>query len=216
MLFHFTSKYIYDWIKKQTNVKEESLTDWLLYFLSEHDKRIYYKAFYRNEEANIGADWEWWVITNSEFSKSKYDAYRFLVQAKKLKMSRDNYPLLSYSNKNGMQIDLLINEAKERNALPLYMYYSIAKADYFYPNDIEIEIVRCCENWLNGCYLSPAITVEDMIFRSPRTKISAEQLLNHALRLSVLDHLIEENNISELLKHVNKQYQKINGDQNFA
>ena len=48
---------------------------------------------------------------------------------KALSLYQDNYPLLSYSNKNGMQIDLLINEAKYKDALPLYMFYSTGESD---------------------------------------------------------------------------------------
>lgn len=34
MMFHECSKYVYDWVSRQNHVKEESLTDWLLYEIS--------------------------------------------------------------------------------------------------------------------------------------------------------------------------------------
>ena len=99
MVFHETSKYCYNWLNVQPFVKEESLTDWLLYYISERNPNVYYKAFTRNEEASNGSDWEWWILTD-ECSTIK--AYRLLIQAKKLKPNNiDNYPLVTYSNKNG-------------------------------------------------------------------------------------------------------------------
>ena len=56
MIFHDASRYCYDWLKAQSFVKEESLTDWLLYYISNHNSNVYYKAFTRNEEASNGSD----------------------------------------------------------------------------------------------------------------------------------------------------------------
>ena len=61
MVFHDASEYCYNWLKKQPFVKEESLTDWILYNVSEHNSNVYYKAFTRNEESKNGVDWEWWI-----------------------------------------------------------------------------------------------------------------------------------------------------------
>ncbi len=80
-LFHSLSKEVYNWLSNQPNVKEESITDWLLYSSSKRCPKIIYKAFTRNEESNNGADWECWIIRgNNHYFK----AYRFLVQAKKI------------------------------------------------------------------------------------------------------------------------------------
>lgn len=46
------------------------------------------------------------------------------MQAKKLFNNKDNYPILSYGNKNGYQIDSLMDKAEIKNAFPLYMFYS--------------------------------------------------------------------------------------------
>lgn len=48
MLFHNISAGILRWIVKQPNVKEESLTDRLLYEVSEGSDRFIYKSFSRN------------------------------------------------------------------------------------------------------------------------------------------------------------------------
>lgn len=117
MSFHDVSSECRSWINSQPCVKEESLTDWLLYTFSAKSNKIFCKTFTRNEEAHTEADWEWWFSTNVK-------AYRFLVQAKKLRPNADNYPLSHYGNKNGLQIDLLIESAIRRCAMPLYAYYS--------------------------------------------------------------------------------------------
>ena len=96
MIFHELSKECYEWLNKQPNVKEESLTDWLLYQSEMRSNKVFYKSFTRNEESHIGADWEWWILTEDRYGLS---AYRLLVQAKKLKKKEDNYKAITYGNK---------------------------------------------------------------------------------------------------------------------
>lgn len=184
MLFHKASETVYNWLLKQSNVKEESLTDWLLFFISENSTNIYYKEFTRHKEANNGADWEWWVLTSGYDNSLR--AYRFLVQAKKLVgHGRDNYPLLSYGNRNGYQIDLLMKSAKYKYAFPLYMYYSISPVDIDEQfNDflfIDKSIIGWCENCVNGCYLSPASKVYSELYNKPRHTLKDSDLLNKSL-----------------------------------
>ena len=51
---------IFEWMSAQPTVKEESITDWLLYELSKRSVQVAYKAFNRYEEAKYtGADWDW-------------------------------------------------------------------------------------------------------------------------------------------------------------
>lgn len=50
MIFHEISGECYKWLKIQPNVKEESLTDWLLYQAYIRSKRVYYHAFTKNKE----------------------------------------------------------------------------------------------------------------------------------------------------------------------
>lgn len=83
--FHDCSQYIKQWILKQPHVKEESLTDWLLFDVSLRNPAIYYQAFSRNEEAVNGSDWEWWVLTSEGLGSScpqPFCAYRFLCKQK--------------------------------------------------------------------------------------------------------------------------------------
>lgn len=159
---------------------------------------IHYQAFSRYEEAKNGSDWEWWVLTEDSGGVHEYNAYRFLVQAKKLLAhGNDNYPLINYSNRYGTQVDLLLNSARYKNALPLYMYYSIGKSNVIEQirniSYISEYALRWCEGCINGCYLSLAQTIYDLIYHTPRKRILDSQLLNHSFKLSILDLIFEEN-----------------------
>lgn len=207
-VFHHTSNECYNWLKQQPHVKEESLTDWLLYTVSKQTNRIYYKSFSRNEESLNGADWEWWILTNT--NKDLY-AYRFLVQAKKLKRDCDNYPLISYGNRNGLQIDLLLQAAKNRNAMPLYLYYSCSKPNLKEQlkniNFLDSRIITWCETCINGAYLSMAHSIKKKVFGSPRVDITDVELLNNSLALSTCDILFGDlHDIRTLLQNLNHQY----------
>lgn len=194
MVFHNISKECYEWLNKQPNVKEESLTDWLLYQASIRDKRVFYKAFTRNEESYNGADWEWWILTKGHYGLS---AYRLLIQAKKLKRYHNNYGAITYGNKNGMQIDLLISSAVNRQALPLYAYYTSSQPDINEQLNnfsfIDQNIIRWCEACINGVYLSPALSIRKNFIEQPTRKVSEEELINNSLGLSLLDLLFKEN-----------------------
>ncbi len=59
------------WIRSQPSVGEESITDWFLYRLSESVIWIRYLPFTRREEGTMtGADWEWWLIGDSQSLKN--------------------------------------------------------------------------------------------------------------------------------------------------
>lgn len=212
MIFHEISRECYKWLKIQPNVKEESLTDWLLYQAYIKSKRVYYHAFTRNEEANTGADWEWWILTEERYGLS---AYRLLVQAKKLKKKRDNYSSITYGNRNGMQIDLLLSDAVKRQALPLYAYYIDSHPDikeqFNNFSFINKDIIKWCENCTNGVYLSPALTVRKRVIEQPKRRITHKELINNSLGLSLFDLLFretpEDKTISlSLLDFLNKHF----------
>ena len=210
MIFHECSKYVYDWIDRQNHVKEESLTDWLLYIISQQCNYIFYQAFSRHEESKNGSDWEWWILTKDNSGVRKFNAYRFLVQAKKLLFpGNDNYPLIGYSNKNGTQVDLLLNSASSKNALPLYMYYSIGNSDITEQikniTYIPESVLRWCTSCNNGCYLSLAHVVYDLLYNVPRKKILDSKLLNNSFKLSILDWVqgMNGNDIGKILEDFN-------------
>lgn len=45
MVFHNTSKYCYEWLDRQPSVKEESLTDWLLYSFFDLSPKVYHTSY---------------------------------------------------------------------------------------------------------------------------------------------------------------------------
>lgn len=197
-MFHECSKYIYDWISKQNHVKEESLTDWLLYEISQQCDFVFYQAFSRHEESHNGSDWEWWILTEDESERHTFCAYRFLVQAKKLLPNgKDNYSLISYGNKYGTQVDLLLDSANAKNALPLYMFYSVGTSDVLEQiknvKYISSRTFVWCEDCINGCYISLANVVYDMLYNRPRMRVLDSELLNNSFKLSILDLVYEKN-----------------------
>jgi hypothetical protein len=112
------SRYVKTWINEQPAIKEESITDWLLYYSSKIISRITYRAFTRTEEArNTGADWEWWFLLPRNNIK-------FRVQAKKINPIHDNYPSIARTNRYGLQIKKLLSDADSTNSIPLYAFYT--------------------------------------------------------------------------------------------
>lgn len=197
-MFHNCSAYIKDWLLQQPHVKEESLTDWLLFEISQNPA-IYYKAFSRHEESRNGADWEWWILTPDRMSttySNSYSAYRFFVQAKKLLSDgRDNYPNLHYGNRNGLQIDLLTENAKLHHAFPMYMYYSTSEPELKEQKKnlrfVDALTLEWCAKCHNGCFLSNAYDVYDLLFSKGRKQLIDIEMLNHSYKISLLDKLFK-------------------------
>jgi hypothetical protein len=109
-------------IEKITGISigEESLTDINLQDLKINCPfDIHIQKFNRIVEAKNGADWEWWLISNKV-------GIGFRVQAKKIDVATLEYPEIYKMNKNGKQIDLLINGAKAASPkrIPLYVLYN--------------------------------------------------------------------------------------------
>lgn len=195
--FHECSEYIYTWLTKQEHVKEESITDWLLYEISQRCDFIHYQAFSRHEEAQNGSDWEWWILTKDKSKRHNFYAYRFLVQAKKLLPNeRDNYSLINYGNKYGTQVDLLLDFANVKNALPLYMFYSAGELDVLEQiknvQYIPSIAFKRCKNCINGCYISLANAVYDILYNKPRVKVLDSDLLNISFKMSILDLIFKK------------------------
>lgn len=195
-LFHAPTIRIHDWIKQQPNVKEESLTDWMLYDLSRRCSRLRYYALTRYEESLIGADWEWWIL-------ARHYAYRFRVQAKKLKSKADNYSSIAYSNKKGMQIELLLQAAKDDGAFPIYMFYSAEEqstdtVSLQYPNPLLKKMIAWCSSCCTGAFLSPAQSIYSEVLDKPRQLLKASALLNISLKLSCFDWLLKSNDPQDI------------------
>jgi len=161
---------IREWMEKQPAVKEESITDWLLFEVSNNIPRFYYKSFSRNEEAKeTGADWEWWIVFDDS-------TFRLRIQAKKLKIDNDNYHLLAYANRYGLQIEKLIENSKKDNFIPFYSFYT-SKADQ----------VRCGENRNNeGVYLDGAKDIYNRFILPGKKTLKFDDILKYTTPLSCI------------------------------
>ena len=116
--FKAASKEIKSWILSQSTVKEESLTDWLLYDISRNIGGVVYFPFSRHVEGKTtGADWEWWFL----FPRF---AIRMRVQAKRIHPQVDNYEGLAYKKKTCSQVDKLLSDSAKTNSLPFYAFFS--------------------------------------------------------------------------------------------
>jgi len=117
-VFSDAATYVGRWLTLQPAVKEESLTDWLLFEISSKLPNVHYLAFSRHTEARkTGADWECWFVFRG-------GSYRYRIQAKKSNPAGDNYPGIAYTNRYGLQIDKLIADAKTANAIPAYVIFA--------------------------------------------------------------------------------------------
>jgi hypothetical protein len=157
-----SSIYIFNWMNKQSKVKEESLTDWLLFDLSERSKRIHYILFNRHEEGRVtGADWEWWFVSNNS-------SLRIRVQAKIAVERKDLYPELLRQNQHGFQIDKLLIDAQIQNAIPMYAFFSPVHAE----NICDLNLLQP-----EGVYLASANRINSEFILPGKKKILAKDIL---------------------------------------
>jgi len=163
-----SSQYVGNWIFRQPYVKEESLTDWLLFDMSENIEGVYYKSFPRHEEARrTGADWEWWLLF-SDF------CFAMRVQAKKLHSTYDNYPGIAYTNRYGLQIEKLLHDANRGNFMSFYAFYTDQRADVMCPNKRNDE----------GVFIAGGQKIYDTFIGVSRAQTMVADVLPHTLALS--------------------------------
>lgn len=160
------------WLTKQPEVKEETLTDWLLYSLSEKIPAIKYRQFTRTEEGRkTGADWEWWFV----FSNKKSFAAR--VQAKKLKSNIDCYPGIAYTRNDRLQIERLLDDSAKDGLASFYSFYSIENGKS-----------TMCSGQMNGegVYLAEANKLRDEFILKSRIKLFPQEVLKFCNPVSCL------------------------------
>ncbi|MFH7014168.1 DUF6615 family protein [Flavobacterium sp. FlaQc-52] len=159
---------VFQWISKQNEVGEESITDWGLYRASELDGRIQYLQFNRHQEAKFtGADFELWILSNTIYFKAR-------VQAKRLRAGKDLYSSISQSNTYGLQIDKLIEDANKGDFRPLYAFYNN-----------ENHMSQCGKNVIDeGIYLADANLIYNDIFSVPKRVIDSAHLISKSTPFS--------------------------------
>jgi hypothetical protein len=161
-IFNAAASYVHHWIERQPAVKEETLTDWLLFEISERTNLVRYRMYTRHEEARLtGADWEWWFVG----SKSNL---RLRVQAKKALGTKDLYPDLMRTNAYGLQIEKLIADSKAVNAIPMYAFFSSLSASGLCGRRGPKQ---------EGVFLSSAHRIQSRFLVSGRSKITPAQVL---------------------------------------
>lgn len=162
-----SSSYVRQWLTNQPVVKEESLTDWLLYDVSKNVPSVLYHAFTRHQEAReTGADWEWWILFKKHF-------VRLRVQAKKVSTSKDNYPELARTNRHGLQIDMLLDGAQKANAIALYALYSA--------HDAKTLCNQHHTQYDDGVFFAGATRLNADFISGARQRITADDLLSRSV-----------------------------------
>ena len=104
-------------MSEQSNVGEETLTDYFLWQAERAVPFIAYQKFTRHQEnAVTGADWEWWIV-------GRKGGMKIRVQAKRVRSeSRKNYAGIAYNRQE--QIKKLIESSESDNAYPVYAFYT--------------------------------------------------------------------------------------------
>ena len=191
------SKYVYNWMKKQPSVGEESITDWLLFALSESLTSLKYKTFSRHKEAReTGADWEWWFVDDKK-------ALCLRIQAKKLFASKDNYNSLAYTNKYGLQIEKLIDNAKTKNALPFYTFY--------YSSPCNPKVLCAGTTWNKkdcGIFISPAKQLYNDFIIHGKKKVTDSDILTLSNPLHCLVCCTNATSVDEVYRHISMSYKE--------
>lgn len=163
-----SSQFISHWTHRQPYVSEKSLTDWLLFDMSENIKGAYYISFPRQEETyRTRADWEWWFLFSGF-------CFAMRIQAKKLYPAYDNYPAIAQTNMYGLQIEKLLHEAVQDNFMPFYAFYTDQRVQVMCPNQRNDE----------GVFIAGGQKIYDAFVSGPRAKVSAADVLRHTLALS--------------------------------
>ena len=119
---------VLNFMRNVGDIKEESITDYLVWKWRELDERFNYlsmRTFNHDEESTTtGADFdlELWLV-------GRKTHVSLAVQAKKFIKPYDSYiKRLNYPNGTKQQINTLLNYATTNNKLPFYFIYSIPES----------------------------------------------------------------------------------------
>lgn len=170
--FEDCSSDIQQWITKQPEVKEESITDRLLYELSEKIPTLKYKQFTRTEEGRkTGADWEWWFIFSNK------ESFGARIQAKKLKDKVDNYAGIAYVSNDRLQIERLLEDSANDGLASFYSFYTSQPSDK--------TMCRAQKGGV-GIFLSEANKLRDEFILQPRKKLAPIDIIKFTNPISCL------------------------------
>ena len=198
------SKGIYDFITNVPSVQEESITEYLFWQWSILDKKVKFikrkELHNKNKESKTGADFEieLWII-------GSLIAVPFLIQSKKIIKHKNRYckKTLNYNcEKPVKQYQLLIDEAKRQEMIPLYMYYTsispnetIFLSDAYDVRDMAVKCLRkpkSLEITINDM-IDKSVNIEDLFCRYKKlgSVLFKEKLLNYAIEISEVPKYIK-------------------------
>ncbi|MHA3772655.1 DUF6615 family protein [Verrucomicrobiota bacterium sgz303538] len=168
---YLASNYVQGWISRQPKVNEESITDWFLDWSALQCPQLRYTLFSHHQEARLtGADWEWWILSGTT-------ALKLRVQAKKLKGAGDNYSEIARTNSRGLQIEMLIRNARQTNAVPLYAFYTAGGGQC---NDAAI----CNQDHSElAIFLADADQIRSTFIVPGRRRVTKREVLDHCRSL---------------------------------
>jgi len=176
-IFRECSSDILNWLTKQPEVKEESMTDRFLFDISERLPIVKYKQFSRMEEGRkTGADWEWWFLFPND------NSFCARVQAKKLKNDEDNYAGIAYTKNGTLQIERLIEDSDKDNFASMYVFYSSENSQYTLCEGLKKGLKVGNE----GVFIGDAVQLKDEIISKPRAKYLARDILKYTNPISCL------------------------------
>lgn len=164
------SEEVKNFLLNVTDVKEESITDYLVWKWGEIDNRLNYlniRTFTRQEESKTtGADFELelWLVGRT---------FRFplLFQAKKFVKPFDSYvSKLNYPNGTQGQLGKLISYSLHKKRLPFYAFYSLPDSK---------TLVMCAGNDAqgSGVFIADAYTVKDFADGKYGARVSKNKIL---------------------------------------
>lgn len=166
-----TSLEVKNFMQNVSDIKEESITDYLVWKWRELDKRFNYiniKTFTRQQENSVtGADFELelWLIKDNGY-------YPFIFQAKKFIKQYDSYlSKLKYPKNTDGQLNKLMAYSNSHYKYPFYVFYSIPDQNTntrcCTSNDTSIFIVDASiiKKFTNG-YYGKKISKNDILEKS--------------------------------------------------
>jgi len=154
-----------------SDVKEETITEYLIWRWRELDKRFKYiniTPFTRlDENKTTGADFELelWLVGRTFHA-------RLVVQAKKLVKQFDSHVRhLNYPNATQLQLKTLLSYATSRNRWPVYIFYSTLTDD---------ATTMCAMNNVadTAVFLADAYRIQEFADGKHGRKVSASDLIN--------------------------------------
>ena len=129
-------------ISRGLGLSEETISDLILLKISKKQPYdIITVKFGKNYERQEGADWEWWVLSQSGIIGLR-------LQAKRIHFNNNSYEYthLDYRrrNSNQYQADILIQQAQNRGMIPIYMFFNWWDLAYPFRRYINRNIPQCC------------------------------------------------------------------------